>query len=213
MIDYKLLQDIAPYAYAYGHTMSNILYAYKRGCAVAEKTGLEQDLKYVEFLERWIRSFTITKNITYSRKLIEKDMKLKWSDLHCTNLPYDEYKETVKEADAFINEQRKNGNKKSEAEIRCENFKFCYPDSPLPNAMLTSIENPQWSALDFGGIVFQVVLFKTEVSFQEQIYLNIYREGITNPKLQMEISDAVNMFPELLKCEWSDRSEFFKGKE
>ena len=216
MIDIKLLQDIAPYSAAYGHTMSNIIFNYQYAEGILLKEGYDtiENRRNAEWFERVIRSFLITKNIYYSKSLVAKDMGIKESDIQFPKMGdkvdfYDPFVkpevERLKEIQAQI---RKDKKFKSELEIRVENYEFSYGECALSKAIRMFFNKThQFAKFKVGGEEFAASMFIYNVQPKE-IYVRFFRGENRNNFFDMEMFKAVPMFPELKDTKWKSGGKF-----
>lgn len=220
-IDFKLLQDLAPYSNAYGHTMSNYIYRYRTCAAYHAVLNTDLTRTLATYYERIMRSFLITKNISYSKSLIKADMEktLEIKDIDKLSLPKvdDETREKIKKVEddgyKFIRDLQENLRKekklKSSLEIRYEQLCNCWPDTKIIVALSKCLGKGQQRAkIIFGTTGFYAVLHNTEVRYREQFNIRFWRldedldHASSNAYFDLEIADAKSMFPEILNADW-----------
>lgn len=224
-IDQKLLQDIAPYSCAYGHTMSNYVYRYRAAVARDDVLNTDETALVASYYERILRSFLITKHISHSVSLIKNDIKEKLGiDIDKVEVPSlevnsPEYKQ-MRELEQVSREQleeqvkalRTEKKMKSDLEIRAENLKICWPDSPIGAALMQIVKSDttQCGELELNGTAFHVQLYQTEVRYLDRFYVAFWRRAedrryvVSTTSFRLELSEAHSIFPEILKVEWVD---------
>lgn len=214
--DLKLLQDICPYTFAYGHTLSNYVHNYKYGVACFRLTGNETDRIIAEYFERVLRSFLITKNLSYSAKLIDKAMELQYNkDLSFSKIDYDKIKEDWGTLTEWYKEQEKqhiiNKTKKQFIDILTEWYKINYPDSNINDILFKiskELDSSYISSIKFSDNLSLKFLIYAMYSRYEDDYdsfdVAIYRSG--NKPIRCKLNEAIGNFPELLNNdnEWKE---------
>jgi hypothetical protein len=215
MIDQGLLLDLGPYSHAYGHVMSNFIYGYQRFAAYHEVLG-EKYGKAAEYYERVLRSFLVTKNITYSKSLVKNDMKLDEALLEhpiLTSEQREDVESVVRQASNFLEGIRKEICSKkafvSDIQIRAENLRFAYPDSPICDAIdyvVAKAGRSQRADGVAGGLKLTLILYQTTENYIDAFKVRFYRVGEDKDFIGyswfMEVSEAVITFPEILKMSW-----------
>lgn len=211
-IDQKLMMDIAPYSMAYGHMMSNIIYNYQYAIGITKIYDTEENKRNAEWFERVIRSFTVTKNLRYSKQLVSKDMGINESDIIFPTMgKLDEFYTPNVEPD--INEFKKiqqvlklENKIKNQYIITAENYRFCYGDVNIVSALEQFVlGNFLKSRVLVGGITFECKFFTYEEYHNNSIMVSFRRvmnDNLIPKQFEMELSYACTIFPEIKISEW-----------
>lgn len=196
-MDLQLLYDIQPYANAYGHTMSNLIYHYKVFCACNEISNGAYE-KESEYFERVLRSFLITKNTSYSRSLVSKDMNFTEKDCKKITYKWEEYKAKF----SIYESIDKNPIRKSERLIRVENYQYADPDASyipylfkLEQSKIKTIR----SATKIDGIT--CIISAGQYNYVDDFKVSFWRN---NTGWTMPLYDANSAFPEMKSIEWDE---------
>jgi hypothetical protein len=209
--DLKLLRDIAPYTFAYGHTLSNYVYNYKLLTAKVNVSGHKDSKKAQEFFERVLRSYLVTKNISHSVKLIEKDMGVKEGELKSPSIPYDKLKEDMKKISSWYEEinveLRETKTYKTFPHVLAEWYEINYPDGNL-HEVLTRLANKEIkqseAVIYVGDNQFMFALTSKNDKFHLFLYRLVDGKYKNDPIYIDNLANAITQFPELVETnKWS----------
>lgn len=213
--DLKLLQDICPYTYAYGHTLSNYVSGYRSAVAEARVLNTEKSKTLQEFFERFLRSYLITKNISYSKSLIEKDMRIKEADLKFT-LTWEQCKPIYNEISDWYKELQidvqQNKTFKTHLHALAENYAYSHPESNISEMLLNIANDTNKSYntyITIEEVQFLILVYNTEEHFTKMFYTAIYRtknnKTLNTHPIRCNLFNCIKQFPELLgHNEWSE---------